>query len=45
MTKYTIYLVCKALNVGKVSIVEAANLWEAKAKALSMYPGYELASC
>ena len=45
MTKYTIYLACKALNVGKVSIVEAANLPLAKAKALSMYPGYELASC
>ena len=43
--KYTVYLICKAINRGKISIVEAANLSAAKELALSMYPGYQLANC
>ena len=45
MQKYTIYLTCEAINAGKISIVEAINLQDAKTKALSMYPGYTLLHC
>ncbi len=45
MKKYSVYLVCNALNLGKKSTVLAKNLSEAKKISLSMYPGYELLNC
>ena len=45
MQKYKIYLICEALNAGRISIVEATDLWSAKSMALSMYPGYTLVDC
>jgi hypothetical protein len=43
--KYTVYLICKAINKGRISIVEAANLSAAKQLALSINPGYALVNC
>jgi len=45
MQKYKIYLICESLNAGRISVVEASDLWSAKIKALSMYPGYTLVDC
>ena len=45
MKKYSVYLVCNALNLGKKSVVMANSLPEAKKISLSMYPGYELLNC
>ena len=42
LEKYTIYLICKALNIGAACTVEATHLHKAQELALSMYPGYEL---
>ena len=41
--KYTVYMTCPAFP-GKIrkSTVEAANMWDAKELALSLYPGYQL---
>ena len=41
--KYTVYLTCDAFpNKIRKSTVEAANLFDAKELALSLYPGYQL---
>ena len=41
--KYTVYMTCPAFpGMIKASTVEAANMWDAKELALSLYPGYQL---
>ena len=42
LEKYTVYLFCKALNIGRACTVESTHLHNAQELALSMYPGYEL---